>query len=86
MTVYQVWDSGADDSEAREIDADDAEEAAKKYAERELREDPGGESNYFELVVRDDAGTESVVDVTIEWSPDFYAVERRATPAKAVQP
>lgn len=82
VSVFEVWDSCADDSEAREIEADDAEEAAKKYAESQMREDPVGK---FELVVRDELGVEHVVDVTVEWSPDFYAVERRAAPEKAVQ-
>lgn len=76
---FEVWDVGAGEDESREVEADDVEEAATKYAEKSLY-DGGCESSHFELVVRDEAGVEHAIDVTIEWTPDFYAWERKPAP------
>ena len=82
MPKFNVW---ADDfcatETASDIEAASPEAAAEQYAD----EDSDGQSDGFynggaTIIVRDEQGTLRHYEVTIEWSPDFFVMEKTPPP------
>lgn len=89
--VREFWPllpNGTDEDleDAERIEAPDPEEAARLFMERV--QDTGdlyewiGDNNRCALLVRGEAETaDHLIEVTVDWSPDFYAAELPALAA-----
>lgn len=75
MPKFKVWNPEVDNlSGASEFECDEAEDAAEKYM-RNNSHDPDGDT-YVSLMVMDEDGACSAVDVDIELEPSFYCGEQ----------
>lgn len=84
---FKFWIDGHG-AYARPVEADDADEAAERAAERAY-EDGGGEvpsSHSFDVTVIAPDGTITRHDVSIEWDPVFSSADHDEEPtAEAVE-
>lgn len=80
--TFKCWDGdNCEEDDAVSVtgrDAYDAADAAQKYVEDRWSRHYATEGvDRIDVMVRDESGALSIVDVTVDWEPVFHARERK---------